>query len=92
MTGDFISYSSRTPQKGDIIDVLAMNASGVWRGRLNGIIGHFNFVNVEVLPEQKGKAIKKPERSSRKACPETVAELLTRIGLKEYHSVFNLNG
>jgi hypothetical protein len=69
-----------------------MNASGVWKGRVNGIIGHFNFVNVEVLPDQRGKVIKKPDRSARKACPSTVDELLSRIGLREYSSIFNLNG
>jgi hypothetical protein len=69
-----------------------MKPSGMWKGRLNGTIGYFNYMNVEVLADQKGKVIKKPDRNTRRACPETVEELLARIGLKEYHSVFNLNG
>lgn len=59
---------------------------------VNGKVGHFKFTNVEVIPDQEGKALKKIERNSRKACPSTVDELLSRIGLKEYTSVFVLNG
>lgn len=69
-----------------------MNASGVWKGSVNGKIGYFRFSNVEVMPDQEGKVIKKLERNSRKTRPSTVDELLSRIGLKEYTSVFVLNG
>jgi hypothetical protein len=69
-----------------------MSASGIWKGSMNGKIGYFKSMNFEVIPDQEGKAIKKLERSSRKACPSTVDELLSRIGLKEYTSVFVLNG
>lgn len=69
-----------------------MNASGAWKGCVNGKNGYFRFSNVEVMPDQEGKAIKKLERSSRKTRPSTVDELLNRIGLKEYTSVFVLNG
>jgi hypothetical protein len=76
-----------------VIDVIAMNASGVWRGCLNGRIGHFKFINVEVLPDQKIKPNNKLGKNNmRHACPETVDELLLRIGLKEYTSIFVLNG
>lgn len=76
-------------QKGDIIDVISMNATGVWEGRLNGKLGTFKFINVEVIPEQR---VKKFSRVSRKACPSSVDELLCRIGLKEYTEVFVTNG
>lgn len=79
-------------QTGDIIDVLSMNVSGMWKGSVNGKVGFFRFSNVEVMPDQEGKSIKKLERNSRKVCPTTVDELLSRIGLKEYTSVFVLNG
>lgn len=69
-----------------------MNVSGIWKGLANGKVGHFKFTNVEVIPDQEGKAMKKLERNSRKSCPSTVDELLSRIGLKEYTSVFVLNG
>ncbi|XP_039970930.1 uncharacterized protein LOC120782628 [Bactrocera tryoni] len=102
-------------KKGDIIDVLSMNASGIWKGRCHGRIGHFKFINVEVLPEQRLKS-----SNSKILCagglgmggvggvvgmgggasmrhvssngPSSVEDLLFRIGLKEYTSVFVLNG
>lgn len=71
-----------------------MNASGIWRGRCNGRIGHFKFINVEVLPENRslGSHVKSVARLSNSAGPASVEELLMRIGLKEYTSVFVLNG
>ncbi|XP_070136767.1 uncharacterized protein SKIP isoform X3 [Drosophila bipectinata] len=94
-------------KKGDLIDVLSMNASGIWKGRCHGRVGHFKFINVEVLPEQRmknssSKTLGHP--SSRMANsgngsnngggggPNSVEDLLIRIGLKEYTSVFVLNG
>ncbi|KAL9693907.1 hypothetical protein quinque_013192 [Culex quinquefasciatus] len=85
-------------KKGDIIDVLAMNASGVWRGYANGRLGHFKFISVEVLPDHpvkpylhsSGKLIGRSRLPT--SCPTSVEELLLRIGLKEYTSVFVLNG
>ncbi|XP_055716043.1 uncharacterized protein LOC129809922 isoform X2 [Phlebotomus papatasi] len=80
-------------KKGDIIDVISMNASGVWRGRCNGRIGHFKFINVEVLPDHRRKNVNNKIASCRNPnSPASVEELLLRIGLKEYTSVFVLNG
>lgn len=71
-----------------------MNASGIWRGRCNGRIGHFKFINVELLPENRSinNHSKSAARLSNSAGPASVEELLLRIGLKEYTSVFVLNG
>jgi SAM and SH3 domain-containing protein 1 len=66
-----------------------MNASGVWKGNANGKVGCFKSMHIEVIQDAEAKGVKK---SSRKACPTTVDELLSRIGLKEYTSVFVLNG
>lgn len=109
-------------QKGELIDVLSMNASGIWKGRCHGRVGHFKFINVEVLPE-----VQRMKSSSSKTLapgisaaarlanngggigssgssnngnssnivnsgPSSVEDLLMRIGLKEYTSVFVLNG
>ncbi|XP_055617392.1 uncharacterized protein LOC129762854 [Toxorhynchites rutilus septentrionalis] len=83
-------------KKGDIIDVLSMNASGVWRGYANGRLGHFKFISVEVLPDHPVKPYSTGKLISRSrlptSCPTSVEELLLRIGLKEYTSVFVLNG
>lgn len=71
-----------------------MNASGIWRGRCHGRAGHFKFINVEVLPENRRVVnnIKSTNRISNNSGPTSVEELLLRIGLKEYTSVFVLNG
>lgn len=78
-----------------------MNASGLWRGHCNGRIGVFKFVNIEVLADQRilHKTNNKVTNSSRNnhkirnaGGPANVDELLHRIGLKEYTSVFVLNG
>lgn len=97
-------------QKGDIIEVLSMNASGIWKGRCHGRVGHFKFINVEVLPDQRlkhshsktltglaGKSISAAmgvggRHLSNVNGPHSVEDLLMRIGLKEYTSVFVLNG
>lgn len=112
-----ITSHSPPLQKGELIDVLSMNASGIWKGRCHGRVGHFKFINVEVLPEvqrMKSSSSKTlaPGGSARLANssgggsnisnnggsgnlnsgPSSVEDLLMRIGLKEYTSVFVLNG
>ncbi|XP_026839701.1 uncharacterized protein LOC6555283 isoform X2 [Drosophila erecta] len=90
-------------KKGDLIDVLSMNASGIWKGRCHGRVGHFKFINVEVLPEQRmknsssktlalGTRLANSGNGSHNGGPCSVEDLLIRIGLKEYTSVFVLNG
>lgn len=81
-------------QKGDIIEVISMNASGVWRGRCHGRLGFFKFINVEVLPEQRCRNNLNTinSRNANNGGPVSVEDLLVRIGLKEYTSVFVLNG
>lgn len=70
-----------------------MNASGIWRGRCHGRVGHFKFINVEVLPEQRCRNnAKTTNRNANSGGPSSVEDLLLRIGLKEYTSVFVLNG
>lgn len=80
-----------------------MNASGIWKGRCHGRVGHFKFINVEVLPEQRMKSSSSKtlapasarlasSNSGGNSGPSSVEDLLIRIGLKEYTSVFVLNG
>lgn len=74
-----------------------MNASGIWRGFCNGRIGHFKFIDVEIIPDRPSKGISNGKGSrttngSGNNGPASVEELLMRIGLKEYTSVFVLNG
>ncbi|OAD55830.1 SAM and SH3 domain-containing protein 1 [Eufriesea mexicana] len=83
-------------QKGDIIDVVQMNKSGLWKGVLHNRIGHFKFINVEILndrvprrgePEGRGKW---GQRYRQK--PGSVQELLQRMNLQEHIPVFVFNG
>lgn len=70
-----------------------MNASGIWRGRCYGRTGHFKFINVEVIPDNRNRTnTKSVNRHANNTGPASVEELLLRIGLKEYTSVFVLNG
>ncbi|KAH8284345.1 hypothetical protein KR018_004050 [Drosophila ironensis] len=99
-------FLNSSQQKGELIDVLSMNASGIWKGRCHGRVGHFKFINVEVLPEQRmknsssktlahpGSRLANPGNGSGShgGGPSSVEDLLIRIGLKEYTSVFVLNG
>ena len=39
-------------QRGDTIDIISMNPSGLWRGKSQGRVGHFKFINVELLPDR----------------------------------------
>ncbi|XP_031846211.1 uncharacterized protein LOC116432885 isoform X2 [Nomia melanderi] len=83
-------------KKGDIIDVVQMNKSGLWKGILHNRIGHFKFINVEILndrvprrgePDGRGKW---GQRYRQK--PGSVQELLQRMNLQEHIPVFVLNG
>ena len=78
-------------QRGDTIDIIAMNPSGLWRGRCQGRIGHFKFINVELLPdrhvlrssEQRQKSVTSQRmQNSQDGPPKTVEDLLKRIGLE----------
>ncbi|CAH1128601.1 unnamed protein product [Ceutorhynchus assimilis] len=78
---------------GDIIDIVSMNPSGQWKGVSHGKKGTFKFMNVELLSERTVKH-KKDQNWFRnfKTRPVSVEDLLQKIGLAEYISVFVLNG
>lgn len=78
-------------QKGDIIDIISMNASGQWKGVCQGRRGTFKFINVELLPERKCRKEVKWHHNI-KTKPRSVEDLLQTIGLQEHISVFVLNG
>ncbi|KOB73481.1 Uncharacterized protein OBRU01_10628, partial [Operophtera brumata] len=83
--------------KGDIIEVINMNASGIWRGVLNNKVGNFKFATVEVLSERETvrsrntKWCKSRERLWEQR-PRSVEDLLRRIDLPEYTVAFARNG
>ncbi|XP_073978821.1 shal K[+] channel interacting protein isoform X1 [Rhodnius prolixus] len=85
-------------KKGDIIEVLKMSKSGVWRGRVHGRTGHFKFINVELLSSgmpniqsnEPHHPQSKPHRITNR--PLTLEEMLTAIHMEEHMSLFVLNG
>jgi len=79
--------------KDDIIDIIAMNASGLWRGRYGGKVGNFKFVNVEILPptrERRRSRSRSLRRLKRK--PKTISEVMHVLRMEEHTPVFVLNG
>lgn len=77
----------------DIIDIIAMNASGLWRGRCGGKVGNFKFVNVEILPptrERRRSRSRSLRRLKRK--PKTISEVMHVLQMDEHTPVFVLNG
>ncbi|CAH0552478.1 unnamed protein product [Brassicogethes aeneus] len=78
---------------GDIIDITSMNAGGQWRGICNGKKGIFKFINVEILSNRNlnSKRAIKLHRNI-KGKPTSVEDLLQKLNLQEYMSVFILNG
>ena len=95
----FITFLLFILQRGDTIDIIAMNPSGLWRGRCQGRIGHFKFINVELLPdrhifrssEQRQKsATSQKMQNSQDGPPKTVEDLLKRIGLEVINYIYVL--
>ncbi|XP_039276009.1 uncharacterized protein LOC111055637 [Nilaparvata lugens] len=79
-------------KKGDIIEVLSMSKSGLWRGRTKGgregrwREGQFKFINVELMPETHVRPHKPRHR------PHTIEQMLRTIQMEEHMSLFVLNG
>ncbi len=45
-------YVSSLFQRGDLIEIISMNPSGLWKGKCESRVGNFKFINVEILPEK----------------------------------------
>ncbi|EGI61022.1 SAM and SH3 domain-containing protein 1 [Acromyrmex echinatior] len=72
-------------KKGDVIDVVQMNKSGLWKGVVHNRIGHFKFINVEILNDRVPRR-GEPERGKwgqrYRQKPGSVQELLQRMNLQ----------
>ncbi|XP_056593185.1 SAM domain-containing protein SAMSN-1-like [Triplophysa dalaica] len=78
---------------GDAIDIISKPAMGIWTGMLNGKVGSFKFIYVDVLVEESVPEPRiRSHRRSRRARPKTLQELLERLNLEEYSSSLMLNG
>ncbi|XP_069392349.1 SAM and SH3 domain-containing protein 1 isoform X4 [Paralichthys olivaceus] len=80
-------------KSGDVIDIISKPPMGTWMGMLNGKVGTFKFIYVDVLNEEEAKPKKtRRRRRARQPKPTSVEELLDRINLKEHLPTFLFNG
>ncbi|KAM4726669.1 SAM domain-containing protein SAMSN-1b [Anableps anableps] len=77
---------SLTLKVGDVIDVIAKPPMGTWTGLLNGRIGNFKFIYVDMLTYTSGTTLHEVSQKS------TVQEVLRRLSLEEYTSSLQLSG
>ncbi|RXN13189.1 SAM and SH3 domain-containing 1-like isoform X1 [Labeo rohita] len=78
---------------GDVIDIISKPAMGIWSGMLNGKIGSFKFIYVDLLVEESAPEPRiRSHRRSRRPRPKTLQELLERLNLEEHISSLLLNG
>ncbi|XP_046907782.1 SAM and SH3 domain-containing protein 1-like [Hypomesus transpacificus] len=79
---------------GDTIDIISKPPMGIWTGILNGKLGNFKFVYVDVLVDKEPELPQKmrPPRKNPPSQPGTLHELLTRLNLEEYVSPLLLSG
>ncbi|XP_050983214.1 SAM and SH3 domain-containing protein 3 isoform X2 [Labeo rohita] len=82
-------------QKGDIIQIIEKPPVGTWTGKLNNKVGSFKFIYVTILPEEdtppKRKRCQSQGRKN-KPKPQTLEEVLERIGLTELGSLLSMHG
>ncbi|XP_072515479.1 SAM domain-containing protein SAMSN-1b [Salminus brasiliensis] len=78
---------------GDTIDIISKSPNGIWAGLLNGKVGNFKFIYVDVLAEEPAPIQRmRNNRKSRRPRPKTLQELLERLNLEEHVSSLLLNG
>uniref|UniRef100_A0A8C1TYC8 SAM and SH3 domain containing 3 n=1 Tax=Cyprinus carpio TaxID=7962 RepID=A0A8C1TYC8_CYPCA len=82
-------------QKGDIIQIIEKPPVGTWTGKLNNKVGSFKFIYVTILPEEDTPPKRKRCRSQggkNMPKPQTLKEVLERIGLTELGSLLSMHG
>lgn len=68
-------------QVGDVIDILAKPPMGIWTGMLNGKLGNFKFIYVDVLTEESPDTCEEAQTQRMQQKP-TIQEVLRRLGLE----------
>lgn len=78
-----LSCSIPLSQVGDMIDIISKPPMGIWTGVLNGKIGSFKFIYVDVLAEERAPLHRMGNhRRSRRPRPKTLQEFLSRLNLE----------
>ncbi|XP_041864707.1 SAM domain-containing protein SAMSN-1b [Melanotaenia boesemani] len=72
---------------GDVIDIIAKPPMGIWKGILDGRVGNFKFIYVDVLTEQSLETHILGVRHK-----STVREALKRLSLEEYSLLLQSSG
>lgn len=66
-----------------MIEIVSKPSMGIWTGMLNGKVGNFKFIYVDVLVEE---SVPEPRirchRRSRRPRPKTLQEFLERLNLE----------
>lgn len=68
-----------------MIDIISKSPMGTWTGMLNGRIGRFKFIYVDVLTEESPETHTVRHKS-------TVQEVLKRLSLEVFSDTFNFGG
>ena len=86
-------------RRGDVVDVIETNPNGTWRGHCNGRVGNFKFLTVTTLPDRMTHHHHHHHHHQHYGAQEgsggsvnSVQEVLERLGLQRFLSVFILNG
>ncbi|KAK7120792.1 hypothetical protein R3I94_020697 [Phoxinus phoxinus] len=78
---------------GDVIEIISKPAMGIWTGMLNGKVGNFKFIYIDILVEESVPEPRiRSHRRSRRPRPKTLQEFLERLNLEEHISSLLLNG
>ncbi len=71
-------------QKGQLIQIISKNDTGMWRGVCGNKIGTFKFINVEVISDESPRVTpsrQRRQRFGRRQRARTVQELLEKLEL-----------
>lgn len=71
-------------QVGDVIDIITKPPMGIWTGMLNGRIGNFKFIYVDILRKENLET-----QIHRVRHKSTVQEVLKRLSLEVFCSYLN---
>lgn len=82
-------------RRGETVHVLEATSGGIWKGQIDNRVGYFHFNFVDMITEStpvNHRRDKSRRRMNRRSKPQTVEELLQRIGLEHLTPVFVMNG
>ncbi|XP_063751956.1 SAM domain-containing protein SAMSN-1-like [Eleginops maclovinus] len=78
-------------KEGDVIHIITKPPMGIWTGMLNGRIGNFKFIYVDLLSEE-GPVAHKETQTNKLRQTSTVQGVLKCLNLEVYSSSFQQHG